>query len=70
MLRRSVYHDRLGETVAAPVVTIVDDATLPGAAGSYGMDDEGTGPSATVLVAEGRLAGLRHGCERGARPPG
>lgn len=39
VLRGSVYADRLGERIAAPGLSIVDDPTLPGAVGSYGVDD-------------------------------
>lgn len=51
----SVYRDRLGEVVASPSVTIVDDATLPGRYGSYLFDDEGTPAGRTVLVENGVL---------------
>ncbi len=51
----SVYRDRLGELVANPLVTIVDDATLPGRYGSYRYDDEGTPAQRTVLVENGVL---------------
>jgi TldD protein len=51
----SVFRDRLGEVVANPLVTIVDDATLPGRYGSYACDDEGTPARRTVLVEDGVL---------------
>ena len=51
----SVYRDRIGELVASPLVTIVDDATLPGRYGSYRFDDEGTPAGRTVLVEDGVL---------------
>lgn len=51
----SVFRDRLGEVVASPLVTIVDDATLPGRYGSYVCDDEGTPAQRTVLVENGVL---------------
>ncbi|MDL2264063.1 TldD/PmbA family protein [Synergistaceae bacterium OttesenSCG-928-I11] len=51
----SVFRDRLGEVVANPLVTIVDDATLPGRYGSYACDDEGTPARRTVLVENGVL---------------
>lgn len=51
----SVYRDMIGEVVASPSVTIVDDATLPGRYGSYRYDDEGTPAGRTVLVENGVL---------------
>ena len=53
----SVYTDKLGERVASPLITVVDDATLPGRRGSFGMDDEGTLSQRTVLVDQGVLQG-------------
>jgi TldD protein len=51
----STYRDMTGKTVAAPIVTIVDDATLPDMYGSYRCDDEGTPAGRTVLVENGVL---------------
>ena len=51
----SVYTGKLGEVVASPLITVVDDATLPGRRGSFGMDDEGTPSQRTVLVERGVL---------------
>jgi len=51
----SVFRDRTGQLVANPLVTIVDDATLPGRYGSYAFDDEGTSARETVLVENGIL---------------
>jgi TldD protein len=56
----SVYKDRLGERVGSPLVSIADDATLPGKRGSFGMDDEGTPGGRTLLVANGILKGYLH----------
>jgi TldD protein len=53
----SVFRDRLGDTVASPFVTIVDDPTSPCAYGGYGCDDEGTPSRRTVLVDRGVLNG-------------
>lgn len=53
----SVYRGRLGEKVASPSVTLIDDATLPGLYGSYAFDDEGTPAQKTVLINEGLLCG-------------
>ena len=51
----SVYTGKLGARVASPLITVVDDATLPGRRGSFGMDDEGTPSQRTVLVERGVL---------------
>lgn len=56
----SVYAGRIGEKVAAPPVTVIDDATLPGRYGSLVFDDEGTPGQKTVLIAAGVLAGYMY----------
>lgn len=49
----SVYRGRQGERIGTPLVTGVDDATVPGGWGSMGFDDEGTPAQRTVLFSEG-----------------
>jgi TldD protein len=51
----SVYSNRLGERIASPLITVLDDATLPGRRGSFRFDDEGVDASCTVLVDKGVL---------------
>jgi len=51
----SVFKDKIGEKVASPLVTIVDDATIPGVRGSFRYDDEGTPSQKTVLIEDGIL---------------
>ena len=51
----SVYAGKLGERVASPIITVVDDPTLPGRRGSYNIDDEGVVAEKTVLVEKGIL---------------
>ena len=53
----SVYRDKLGEQVASPLVTVVDDATIPYARGSFPFDSEGSPGQKTVLVEGGILKG-------------
>ncbi len=53
----SVYSQKLGEQVASPLITVIDDATLPYKRGSYGIDDEGTPGRRNVLVEKGILKG-------------
>ena len=48
--------NRLGQTIAAPSITIVDDGTMPGALGSRPFDGEGLPTQRTVLVDRGVLA--------------
>lgn len=66
----SVYTGKIGEQVASPLVTVIDDATIPNARGSFSFDDEGTPAQRTVLVENGilkgylydRLSALKDGC--------
>jgi TldD protein len=53
----SVYTGRIGERVAAPGVTIVDDGTLAGRRGSLNIDDEGTPSQYNTLIEDGILRG-------------
>lgn len=53
----SVYAHKLGEQVASPLVTVIDDATLPHRRGSYMFNDEGVLSQRTVLVDKGTLSG-------------
>lgn len=53
----SAFSGRIGERVAAPLCTIVDDGTLPGRRGSLNIDDEGTPTQRTVLIEKGILKG-------------
>src|SRR5436853_6415188 len=54
--RASFLLDRLGTKIAAPTVTIVDDALIPSGLGSRPFDGEGLPTVRTVLVREGALA--------------
>jgi TldD protein len=53
----SVFSGRVGERVASPLCTVVDDGTLPGRRGSLTVDDEGTPTRNTVLIENGILKG-------------
>jgi len=56
----SVYAGRLGEPVASPLITVMDDATLEGRFGSYRFDDEATPGEKTVLIEKGVLVGYMY----------
>lgn len=51
----SAFSGRIGEQVAAPTCTVVDDGTLPDRRGSLSIDDEGTPTQNTVLIENGIL---------------
>ena len=53
----SAFSGRIGQRVAAPGVTVVDDGTLPDRRGSISIDDEGTQSGRTVLIEDGILKG-------------
>jgi TldD protein len=53
----SAFTGRIGQVVAAPECTIVDDGTLPNRRGSLNVDDEGTPTQVTTLIENGVLRG-------------
>jgi TldD protein len=53
----SAFSGRIGERVASPGVTVVDDGTIPNRRGSISIDDEGTASSRSVLIEDGILKG-------------
>ena len=55
--KTSAFSGLLGQRVAAPGVTVVDDGTIGGRRGSLSIDDEGTPTSRTVLIEDGILKG-------------
>jgi len=56
--KTSAFAGMMGERVAAPGVTVVDDGTLEGRRGSLTVDDEGTPTERTVLIEDGVLKGF------------
>ncbi|RPI40560.1 MAG: metalloprotease TldD [Betaproteobacteria bacterium] len=53
----SAFSGRIGERVAAPGVTVVDDGTLEKRRGSLNVDDEGNPTQRNVLIEDGVLKG-------------
>ena len=53
----SAFSGRVGEQVASPICTVVDDGTLPGRRGSLTLDDEGNPTRLTTLIENGVLQG-------------
>lgn len=53
----SAFSGRIGERVAAPGITVVDDGTLASRRGSLQMDDEGNRTQCTTLIEDGILKG-------------
>jgi TldD protein len=53
----SAFSGRIGQRVAAPECTVVDDGTLPNRRGSLNIDDEGTPTQYTTLIENGVLCG-------------
>ena len=53
----SAFSGRIGERVAAPGVTVIDDGTIPQRRGSLTIDDEGNAAQRTVLIEDGVLRG-------------
>jgi len=66
----SVYTGKIGQQVASPLITVIDDATIPHVRGTFAFDDEGTPGQKTVLVENGvlkgylydRLTAMKDGC--------
>lgn len=55
--KSSAFAGLMGQRVAAPGVTVVDDGTIPDRRGSITVDDEGTPPGRNVLIEDGILVG-------------
>jgi TldD protein len=53
----SIYAGKMGEVVAAPIVSAYDDGSLPNGWGSQAFDDEGVPTQKTLVIEGGRLTG-------------
>ncbi len=56
--KTSAFAGLLGQRIAAPGVTVIDDGTMPDRRGSLTVDDEGTPSNRTVLIEDGILTGF------------
>jgi TldD protein len=56
--KTSSFCSLLGEMIASPAVTVVDDGTIFQHRGSVNVDDEGTPSQCTTLIQNGRLVGF------------
>jgi TldD protein len=56
----SVYANKVGQQIASPLITIIDDSTLPNKRGSFRFDDEGVTSQRTILVEKGILKGYMY----------
>ena len=56
----SAFSGLIGERVATPECTVVDDGTLEGRRGSLNMDDEGSPTQCNTLIENGILKGYLH----------
>jgi TldD protein len=55
--KTSAFAGLMGQRIAAPGVTVIDDGTISDRRGSLTIDDEGTPTSRTVLIEDGILTG-------------
>jgi TldD protein len=54
----SAFAGLMGQRIAAPGVTVLDDGTIPDRRGSISVDDEGTPSGRNVLIEDGILVGF------------
>jgi TldD protein len=55
--RTSNYSDQIGQNVASPLCTVIDDGTIDHARGTINVDDEGNPGQRNVLIEGGVLVG-------------
>ncbi len=52
------FWDKKGEMIAAEIVSLADDGTVPGKRGTINIDDEGTPGQKTILISNGKCTGF------------
>jgi PmbA protein len=65
--KRSPFADRVGEQIASPLVTLVDDPTDPLSLGADSHDGEGLATRRVPLIVDGVLQGFLHNTMTGRR---
>jgi TldD protein len=55
--KTSAFSDRIGQKVASPLCTVIDDGTIHSRRGSLNVDDEGATTQRNVLIENGILRG-------------
>jgi TldD protein len=61
----SAFAGLMGQRIAAPGVTVLDDGTIPDRRGSISVDDEGTASARNVLIEDGILVGYMQDRQNG-----
>jgi PmbA protein len=65
--KRSPFADRVGDRIASPLVTLVDDPTDPMSLGADSHDGEGLATRPVPLIVDGVLQGFLHNTMTGRR---
>ena len=65
--KRSPFADRMGEAIASPLISLVDDPTDPMSLGADAHDGEGLATRRVPLIVDGVLQGFLHNTMTGRR---
>ena len=65
--KASVFTDKIGQQIAAPIVSAIDDGLMPNVWGSINIDDEGALARRTVLIENGILKSYLIDCLNGKK---
>ncbi|MFA4858534.1 MAG: TldD/PmbA family protein, partial [Candidatus Margulisiibacteriota bacterium] len=60
MKGKSLFHDKVGKIVAAKILNVIDDGTMPNGLATSPFDGEGIPCQKTVLIKNGVLRGFLH----------
>src|SRR2546430_12011542 len=64
----TVFTGKIGQAVASPIVTAIDDGTLSSRRGRLSVDDEGVPTRRNVLIQDGVLVSYMHDRLRAGHP--